>query len=557
MSIQKLSDIVERKFIESIPIPDFMDISVMSEDGYVPVTHSNKTVEYQIYKLITETGKFIECADTHIIMDHNGEEVFAMDCVPYKTKVRTVDGIEYVTELIVTDQYDHMYDISVDSEEHTFYSNGILSHNTTTFAADILHDIIFTEDYKVALSSYTNTNVLDFMERIQYVYEQLPWWLKPPCVVYNKFSIRFSNNSSVFGQVTQANFCRGKTVNRIILDELAFVDAKISEELMASLLPSISGSGENSTTRLNIISTPKGTIGAFYQIWSDAITNSNEFKPVEVKYEEIPGRTEEFERSMLKSMTRDKFDQEFRNMFISSSGTLVNSRLLEAIETEPPVADYGDFEIFVDSLSDRKIALALDPSEGIGEDDSAIQVFDIDTFEQVGEYANNMVNHSTLVTHIVRFIKYLYAHGAKEVYYGYESNGIGSGLGILFDNVNDPDFDKATMISDDARLNKGMTGMHTSGPSKKAACGQLKDMIEMNKITIRSQKLINQLKTFVKKGASFEAESGNKDDRVSACLVLTRMLHILRNYEDNVDDMVSEVSLDLSGDDGDWSDIFF
>lgn len=443
-----------------------------------------------------------------------------------------------------------------DEHRFTVMLLGRQSGKTSTLAADIMHDIIFRDDYKVAISSYNNSAVLDFMQRIQYIYEQMPFWLKPACVVYNKFSIRFDNNSSVFGQVCQENFCRGKTVNRIILDELAFVDAKISEALMASLLPSISGSGENSTTRLNIISTPKGTIGAYYEIWSDAITGINEFEPVEVAYEEIPGRTPEFEKQMLKSMTRDKFDQEFRNMFISSAGTLVNSRFIESLKSVPPVRNFGDFELYVQSFYGRKVAIACDPSEGVGEDDSSIQIFDLESFEQLGEYANNMVNQSQLVTHFVRIIKLALHEGAAEVYHAYESNGVGSGMGLLLDNVSDPDFFEAMMISDPSRLAKGKTGMVTTNKSKLEACGQFKDLVEMGKLHIRSQKLINQLKTFIKTGASFAAQPGNKDDRVSATLLFVRMLYELRNYEDSVDTVVSEVSMDLSGD-GDWADIFF
>lgn len=546
----KLSDNIERKFEEIIETSEW---EVLSHDGWRDVKTSNLTVPYEIYLIHFDDGTVIECADDHIIIDEFMNEVFAKDSI--NKKIKTKRGLAAVIDITQTGKFENMYDLTVDGD-HLYYTDGILSHNTTTFAADIMHDIVFTDDYKIALSSYTNTNVLDFMERIQYIYEQMPFWLKPACVVYNKFSIRFANSSSIFGQVTQANFCRGKTVNRIILDELAFVDAKISEELMASLLPSISGSGENSTTRLNIISTPKGTIGAFYQIWSEAIEGSNEFAPVEVRYEEIPGRTPEFEKSMLKSMTRDKFDQEFKNMFISSAGTLVNSRYLESLVSRKPTRDYGDFELYVDSFYGRKIAVACDPSEGVGEDDSSIQIFDIDTFEQLGEYANNMVSQSVLIVHFVRIIKMMFDEGAAEIYYAYESNGVGSGMGILFDNVSDEQFQNATMISDQSRLNKGKTGMVTTNKSKLEACGQFKDLMELNKIHINSQKLINQLKTFIKTGASFAAQSGNKDDRVSASLLFVRMLYELRNYEDSVDDVVSEISLDF-GDGGDFSDIYF
>lgn len=434
---------------------------------------------------------------------------------------------------------------------------GRQSGKTQAFACDILHDIIFKEDFQIGLGSYKLSAVLDFMDRIRYAYENLPWWLKPPVVVYNKFSIKLFNNSSIFANVFSETFGRGKSLNRIILDELAFCDAELSNTMMGSLIPSISASGENSQTKLNIFSTPNGTQGSFYQIWSEALTGKSNFYPVSVKYEEIPGRTKAFEEMIMKTpgMTKDKFDQEFLCMFLSSSGTLVNSRFVESLVSTPIVHSIGDFDIFVESIAGRKLAVSCDPAEGVGEDSSAIQVFDIETFEQVGEYANNMVNQSQLVTHMVRIIKYLYENGAREIYYSYESNGIGSGMGLLFENISDPDFQKATMISDQNRLAKGKTGMSTTNRSKLEACGQLKDLMEMGKIKVNSQSLINEFKTFIKKGASFEAQSGNHDDRVSATILFVRMLYELRNYEDTVDKTVSEI--DSTSESEDWSTIVF
>lgn len=545
-----LSETIERKFEEVIETSDW---EVLSHDGWRDVESSNLTIPYEVYELQFDDGTSLKCADDHIIIDEFMDEVFAKDSLG--KRIKSKNGLSTVISVIPTGEYENMYDLTVDGD-HLYYTDGILSHNTSTFAADIMHDIIFTEDYKVALSSYNNSAVLDFMTRIQYIYENLPFWLKPACVVYNKFSIRFDNNSSVFGQVCQPNFCRGKTVQRIILDELAFVDAKISEELMASLLPSISGSGENSKTRLNIISTPNGTIGAFYDLWSNAIIEANEFRAVEVKYEEIPGRTPEFEKSMLKSMSRDKFDQEFRNMFISSSGTLVNSRYLESIQSEKPCRYVGDLELFCESFRGRKVGIACDPSEGVGEDSSAIEIFDLESFEQLGEYANNMVNQRQLVTQLVKIIKLCVAEGASDVYFCYESNGVGSGMGLLLDNVNDSQYYEAMMINDPNRIAKGKTGMATTNKTKLEACGQFKDLMEMGRMHIKSQKLINELKTYIKTGASFAAQSGNHDDRVSATLLFVRMLYDLRNYEDSVDTVVSEMTIDMDGD-GEWADIYF
>lgn len=432
---------------------------------------------------------------------------------------------------------------------------------TVMFAAYILWKMTFIQDFQAGLSSYKNVNVLDFVGRIGFAYQCLPWWLKTPCVKFNQYSIAFSNGSSVYGQVTSETFGRGKSLSLIVLDELAFVDAKISNALMGSLIGSLSANGEDSNTELHIISTPNGTQGAYYEIWSSALSGDSEFSPIKIEYEEIPGRgpgedgIDRFEQKMLRSgMSRDAFDQEFKLHFISSSGTLINSRLLESIQSEPPVREVGDFKLFTDSFRGKKVAASCDPSDGVGEDYSAIQIFDLETFEQLGEYANNMVNLSQLVSHMVHIIKLIVKEGAEDVYYCYESNSIGSGMGILFDSITDTDFDKATMISDLTRTSKGKTGMATTSKTKKEACGQFKDMVEMEKITLKSQRLLNELKTFVKKGAGFEAQSGNHDDRVSACLLFVRLLNELRNYEDAVDEMVSQVILEA---DESMPDIYF
>lgn len=676
-----LSDTVERKFVESVKVPDFMKISVLSDTGYVPVTHSNQTVEYEVYQVEFESGRQIECADTHIFITSENEEVFAKDSI--QSTMISVDGVDKVSSVTPTGQFENMYDLTVDSESHTYFTNGILSHNTTLFAADILHDVIFNPDFRVGITSYKNSAVLDFLDRIRYAYEGLPWWLKPAVQIYNRFSIVFDNGSSIRGEVTAENTFRGKSLNRIISDELAFTKPAIADAFIASLLPSLEAEGEASTTRFNVISTPNGTEGAYPSMWFGAVAGTNGFYPVEVKYEEIPGRTPEFEEKMVKKIGRDKFDQEYRCVsgdtkltvvrhfepeemtiggifeslhgdddfknnhdfkvlstdgmfvnfdgvlktvhdkyvhvsfldgshldcalehqiltsggfvqaqdivpddvcngklvdsieikegpielydlvncdnqqymtngvishncvFIGSGGTLVNSRIMEAIKTVDPIETLGDLDIYVDDFKGRKLAIACDVAEGINEDNHVMQVFDIDTMEQVAEFANNNLPQTLYFKEIVKTIKYFYSRGASEIFYTVENNGLGNGVMRLIENSDDNALSSATLISDlapDGTIGKRL-GMMTTGKSKLAGCMQLKDMIELNKIKINSRKLLSELKFFVRSGASFAAESGMKDDRVMACVVFCNMLPQLATYEDSVDQIINDVNED-------------
>ena len=423
---------------------------------------------------------------------------------------------------------------------------GRQSGKTTSFAADILHDVIFTPDYRIGITSYKNANVLDFMDRIRYAYEGLPWWLKPAVQIYNRFSIVFDNGSSIRGQVTAENTFRGTSLNRIISDELAFSKPAIANEFIASLLPSLEADGDNSDTRFNVISTPNGTEGAFPSMWFGAIAGDNGFFPVEVKYEEIPGRTPEFEAKMIKKLGKDKFDQEFRCTFIGSGGTLVNSRIMEAISTIEPVEVIGDLEIYVDSLSGRKLGIACDVAEGINEDNHVMQVFDIETMEQVAEFANNNLPQTLYFKEIVKTINFFYSRGVSEIFYTVENNGLGNGVMRLIETSEDNGLSAATLISDlnpDGTIGKRL-GMLTTKKSKLAGCMQLKDMIELNKLKINSKKLLTELKFFVRSGASFAAETGMRDDRVMACVIFCNMLPQLAAYEDSVDQIINDVSED-------------
>lgn len=409
---------------------------------------------------------------------------------------------------------------------------------TICVAVDVLHDIIFAPDFNVGITSYKLANCKDFLDRIKYTYENLPTWMKPPAVIYNQSQIKFTNNSSIRVQVTKENTFRGFTLQRIVLDEFAFVKPNVAEEFWTSLLPSISAAGEESDTRLNIISTPNGTAGQFANVWFGAVNGVNGFKHLFVEWQRIPGRTEEFKKSMMKKMGRNKYLQEFECQFISDKGTLVNSMTLEQMRFINPVREINDLRLFTEDFTGRKLAMACDVSEGIGQDFHAIQIFDIDSFEQVGEFHNNYFTQTQYTKEIIKILHFLFDEGAEEVYYTVEANAVGAGVMRLIENSMEPVLDRATLISD---IDGNRLGMLTTAKSKLSGCVDLKDALELNKIKLNSERLITELKFFIRKGSSFAAEPGMNDDLVMATVLTMNLLKILANYEDNIFELVNEI----------------
>jgi hypothetical protein len=255
------------------------------------------------------SGIILECADDHILVTTDFEEIFAKDSIG--RELISKYGSDVVIDVVKTDRVENMYDLSVDGD-NLYFVDGILCHNTATLAVDLVHDLIFNSDYRIGFTSYTATNTQDVRERVGYIYESLPTWMKPPVLLYNQNLIKFSNRSSIQFQVTSAKTFRGKSLNRIVVDELGHVEEKVAEAFMTALLPSLTGGGTKSKTRLTIISTPAGTSGTFAQYWYDAVSGRNGFGYTLVEYEEIPNRGEQFEKDMLTKMSRNKFDQEYR-----------------------------------------------------------------------------------------------------------------------------------------------------------------------------------------------------------------------------------------------------
>lgn len=303
--MQKLSDCVSRKFIESYQLSDW---EIETDTGWYDISSIHKTIEYDIWSITTESGKNIECADDHIIFNSNFEEIFVKDCVPNNTYIMTIDGPELVSECYNTHTSENMYDITVDSLNHRFYSNGILSHNTECIRVFVLHYILFNEHKTVAILANKEATAQEILSKIQTAYMNLPLWLQQGTDDFSKASrIVLENGCRVLAAATSSDAIRGYTIHALIIDEMAHIDGW--DKFYSSVRPTISA-GKN--TKFITATTPLGLNHA-YKFWKDSEEGRNQFKRIFVPWDRVPGRTQEWAAAELASMGGDiaKFDQEY------------------------------------------------------------------------------------------------------------------------------------------------------------------------------------------------------------------------------------------------------
>lgn len=117
---------IDKKFIDTIEISDW---EVETDTGWSDIKAIGKTIEYDEWVLTTEHGKELICADNHIVFNESNDEIFVKD-LKQGDVIKTKSGNEQVFSVKKTDKKSNMFDLQLDDDNHRFYSNNILSHNS-------------------------------------------------------------------------------------------------------------------------------------------------------------------------------------------------------------------------------------------------------------------------------------------------------------------------------------------------------------------------------------------------------------------------------------------
>jgi hypothetical protein len=309
----------------NIPGPDgktkfiglgYTDKLVLTPAGYVPIKRALRTVDYQPYKLTLSNDMHLVAADEHLVITDEGQKQ-VMDLLP-GDRVLTKDGLAQVESVVKWGTPECMYDFEINHPDHVYYTNGILSHNTTVIAAYLLWFACFHFEKYILVASKDNDAALDVMGRIRFGYEELPFWLKPGCLYFNRHEISFDNNSTIKSSATTENTGRGRSVSLLMLDELAFVKREIQMAMWASLAPTLSTGGS-----CIISSTPNGDQDLFAKLWREAEMGVNTFKTVFAPWSEHPERDERYKAEMIGKVGEVMFRQEYASMIASTEITVM------------------------------------------------------------------------------------------------------------------------------------------------------------------------------------------------------------------------------------------
>lgn len=413
------------------------------------------------------------------------------------------------------------------------------SGKTTCAAGYLLWYAMFNPDVTILIAAHKYTGSQEIMQRVRYAYELCPDYIRCGVVSYNKGSIEFDNGSRIVSATTTSNTGRGMSISLLYCDEFAFVNPTIATEFWTSISPTLATGG-----RAIITSTPNSDEDQFALIWTEANnrfdeygneseTGVNGFFPYRAHWSEHPDRDEEWMQEELGRIGEERFRREYECEFLVFDETLISSVALAELQGSDPVEKLGQVRLYAKIKPNATYLIALDPATGTGGDYSAIEIFELPSFEQVGEWHHNTTPISQQVRLLKDICTYLQSQGNPMIYWSVENNAIGEACLTSIKDIGEENI-PGMFLSEPIRkghVRKFRKGFNTTHRAKMSAAVKFKSLIESRKMKIYSKPLISEMKTFVATGIGFRAKVGEHDDLVSACLLVCRMAQVLADFD--------------------------
>ena len=375
----------------------------------------------------------------------------------------------------------------------------------------------FHKDRNVLALATTQATARNLVTKVQFMWENLPSWLKVDSAENNKLSLRLINGSKIQAKSSNVDAARSEAVSLLIIDEAAFID-NIAETWASAQQTLATGGGAI------VLSTPYGTGNWFHQTWVKAEQGENDFLPIKLPWFVHPERDQKW-RDAQDALLGDPrlAAQECDCDFSTSGDTVFYAEYIEFYEQtyiKDPLEKRGaDQNLWIWEPADysRTYMVVADVARGDGKDYSAFHIIDIETNIQVGEYKGQIgtkeyghllfgiateYNNAMLVVENANIgwatLQVLIDRHYPNLYYSPKGGNISA------DSYFDQYADNSNMVP----------GFSMTSRTRPLAIGKFQEYVSDKGVTIQSKRLMSEMKVFVWKNGRAEAQQGYNDDLV-------------------------------------------
>lgn len=555
----------EHEIISSIVPKEDVYIKGLQENYLTAVHLRNR---YKMVKVRLSDRRSLTGAEDHLVYLTNGRTKKLKDLTT-EDSVLTKTGFAFVLSVEKLKKERYCFDVTVNSGEASFFSSGILSHNSIISGIFITWYLLTNTDRNVVLTSQTEDKVKDLLEKIETVLKNLPFFLKLGIVFKNVLSMKYDNRIRLIACTTTENTAAGITAHLFYCDEFALIHKNFLNKFFRTIYPTMSSS---KISKMIITSTPRGK-NKFWQLYTDAMNGKNTFNPMRTDWFEVPigkdkdgnyiYRGEEWKNEMIADLgSEEDFNQEFGNQFVAGSDLLFQSPLLMKMKQfevdfvhriipilEEKLIDYAGllrwhpkFDMENLMAENSKFVISVDLAEGTGGDYQIIDIFQIvpmsrkeiesmkifneekDFFKlvQVGKFRDNLTEIPELSKIFYHLVTDIIAHESVKAVLetNYDGKFFMDKVDSIYGEENEIEPDHLwvlfpyNMVWENAKTFK--KGIKQGEESKRIGCKIIKDKIKYNQIVVMERNSVEETSSMARnKRGSFEGQMRNDDSAMT------------------------------------------
>jgi len=399
----------------------------------------------------------------------------------------------------------------------------------------------------------------------------------------NQAMLELFNGCKVYARASSANAARGiSAVSILIFDEAAFI-----EDGLATYSSAVAATASVPHAKIIMVSTPYGHDELYYNTYKQAIAKENNYVATEFKwyqdlrynkflkwwkknqdtgeleyyteptiddsgsvvYDEEHWKemehngwkaTSPWYEDMCKSFNNDsqKIAQELDVSFQGSANNVVDPSIIDMhreVNVREPLENMSDplaeeTWFWKAPIEGHRYIMSIDPSRGVSEDRTAIEVVDMDgrddnglpIIEQVMEYVGKRLGDD------VGTMAYNYGTLYNNAYIVVDATG-GAGDALILTLLNmgyknmyyEDNSQKTYTVQNSTKevddVNNKLPGFHFQG-NRYAVLGNFAGMVRSNELKIRSIRVINELETWIFKEGTGRMDhmSGAHDDTLTS-----------------------------------------
>jgi hypothetical protein len=377
----------------------------------------------------------------------------------------------------------------------------------------------FHQDKNVLVIATKQEVAKNLVTKVRVMHANLPSWLKQKCVEDNKLNLRYRNGSQIKAVSSGPEAARSEALSLLILDEAAFIDR--IDSIWTAAQSTLTTGGQ-----CVALSTPNGVGNWFHKTWVDAEEGRGMFNPIKLHWTVHPDREQEWRDEQDVLLGPGSAAQECDCDFLTSGTGVIDPTILERLRKggcKDPIERRGidsNTWIWEPANYTKSYIVCADVGRGDSADYSAFHVIDIENLEQVAEYKGK-INTKDFGNMLVSI-----ATEYNDAILIIENNNIGW---ATIQQVIDRDYPNLFYTSKDLqyvdvqhqinnRINTQernmVAGFSTTSKTRPLIISKLEEFFREESVVVHSNRLIDELLTFVYINNRAEAMSGYNDDLV-------------------------------------------